>query len=226
MAAPEYAVELVVFDCDGVLLDSEHLADSVLLDYCAECHPSVDFGVWRARLAGLLTKKILATMEARHGIRFPPDAEQQVLRRIGERLDREVQPVAGVPDLLARLPLPKSVASNSYSEYLSRLLGRVGLLEHFEGRVHGADQVPAGKPAPDIYLHAAACAGVAPHACLAVEDSVTGVTAAAAAGIDVIGFTGGLHSGPHQADALHRAGARVVIERIDDLIEIVARRGG
>lgn len=216
-------MKLVVFDCDGVLLDSEHLADLVVLDYCAGQFPAVDFSPWMERMTGLAIAAILRAMEKQHRLRFPADAEQRILTLLDRRLRDEVQPVAGVATALGEIDAPKAVASNSHGSYLHSLLGRAGLLDHFADRVYGADQVERGKPHPDIYLLAAARSGLTPGDCVAVEDSVPGVTAAVAAGLPTVGFIGGGHSGAFMADPLRRAGAVTVVEHMEQLPAVLRR---
>lgn len=208
--------ELIVFDCDGVLLDSELLAGEVLLDYCRARFPGLDFAPWRQHMFGVATRDIFAGIAAEYGVEFPADADQQVLTDLDRRLRGEVQAVSGVAAALSELKPPKAVASNSHTRYLHELLGQVGLLDFFD-RLHGVDQVERGKPAPDIYLHAARSAGAEPERCLAIEDSVTGVQAAVAAGMRVVGFIGASHSGGHMAGRLRAAGAFRVLDDLRGL---------
>jgi len=131
--------------------------------------------------------------------------------------------VAGIEAALAQVPLTKACASNSFRPYVESVLARTGLVKFFGDRLFCADAVPNPKPAPDVYLAAAQGLGLAPSACLVVEDSVTGVTAASAAGMTVLGFIGGGHASDAQIDALHAAGARHVFDDMLQLPELVAQ---
>jgi HAD superfamily hydrolase (TIGR01509 family) len=205
-------LKLVIFDCDGVLIDSEILADRVVLEYCAEQFPALDFSAWQGRMTGTRTLDILSMMETEYTIRFADNADDIILQRLDERLTYEVQPISGVADALALITYKKAVVSNSYSQHVKRLLGQTDLLKQFDDSIFGADLVARPKPYPDLYLLAAKTMLVGPADCIVIEDSVPGVTAATAAGMKVIGFTGGSHSRPRYTDKLLETGASIVIE--------------
>ena len=127
--------------------------------------------------------------------------------RVAAAFDAELAPIAGVEAALAALPYRRCVASSSAPERLRHSLSLTGLLHWFEPHVFSATQVARGKPAPDLFLFAAASMQAAPATCVVIEDSVPGVQAAVAAGMRVIGFTGGGHCRPGHAERLRAAGA-------------------
>jgi HAD superfamily hydrolase (TIGR01509 family) len=129
----------------------------------------------------------------------------------------QLQPVPGVVDVIRQLSMPFCVASNGEPDKIRRSLGRTGLLEHFEGKLFSAAAVARGKPAPDLFLHAAAVMGAAPERCVVVEDTSVGVTAGKAAGMTVLGY-----AGRTPAARLHAAGANVVFSDMLQLPELIA----
>ncbi|NIF67536.1 HAD-IA family hydrolase, partial [Burkholderia sp. Cy-647] len=149
--------------------------------------------------------------------------EIETIRATVERAAVQAPAVDGIDAALAAIPLPIACASNSNRPYVEAALTRTGLKRHFGERLFCADGVERPKPAPDVYLAAAHTLGFAPEHCLVVEDSATGITAAAAAGMTVIGFVGGGHASPSQVDALRAIGARHVFDRMDLLPGLVAQ---
>ena len=198
-----------VSDCDGVLIDSEAVALDALLDTLQ--HLVSD----RERLAahirprlGQQLEPLLAEVFPELGLAPPGAAERAAIRvAVEAECDRRLSAVPGVAQALAAIPLPKAVASNSSNVRVHEALERTGLAPLFGGRIFTADIVSHPKPHPAVYLAAAHGFGVAPAFCVAVEDSVTGVTAAAAAGMLVLGFIGGGHITAGQAQRLLDAGA-------------------
>ncbi|MFG3051782.1 HAD family hydrolase [Kitasatospora sp. NPDC048239] len=185
-------IELVIFDCDGVLVDSERIAARVQVALGAELGWPLTEGEVVERFIGRSTASIAEQVAARLG------AETAVLwgRRFEqlhrEAVDEGLRPVAGLPEALAGIALPTCVASSGSHEKMRHTLGRTGLYGHFEGRIYSATEVDRGKPAPDLFLYAAERMGVDPAACAVVEDSRPGVRAARAAGMRAFGYGGGL----------------------------------
>ena len=141
---------------------------------------------------------------------------------IEQAFRQNLEAVAGVEDTIAQLALPKAVASNSTSDLLTLILSTTGLIDYFFGCIFGADMVKHGKPAPDLYLAAAEKLGVDPKSCLVIEDSPTGVKAAKAAGMSVLGFTGGGASFVGHEDVLRIAGAFDIITEFPHLLSFVS----
>lgn len=214
-------VDLVIFDCDGVLVDSEIQALRVLERELARLLPGVDAAPLLHNTAGVSTVDILAIVELSTGRTLPPGAVPAIIDAINRALDDEVEPIPGAREAVAQIPILKAVASNSTLASVRRSVARAGLTEHFGDRLFSADLVAHPKPAPDLYRYAAECLNVTPGRCLVIEDSVSGVRAAKAAGMAVIGFTGASHAPADQEQRLREAGAAVVINRMEGLAKLV-----
>lgn len=180
--------ELVIFDCDGVLVDSEPLANRALAEAIQELGLAADVASVTARFKGRSLADCIRRIEGDLGGPVPADFLSRLNARTYAAFQGALQAVPGVEDVLARLRLPTCVASSGSHEKMLLTLGLTGLLRHFEGRLFSATEVERGKPAPDLFLHAARSLGVEPGACIVVEDSVPGVLGAAAAGMRVFGF--------------------------------------
>ena len=215
----------LISDCDGVLIDSEAVALQALVDYLAPLHAD------RAALAALIRPRLGLKLEAlvlgvcaELGLPEPTVPDLAVMRSVVEgECDRKAQPIPGVREAYAAIPLPKAVASNSRHARVQGLLNRTGLAPLFDGGFYTADIAGRPKPDPAVYLAAAAGMGAAPANCIVIEDSVTGVHAAVAAGATVLGFGGGEHSPPDQARLLREAGAAHVFGSMAELPELVNR---
>jgi HAD superfamily hydrolase (TIGR01509 family) len=209
--------DLVIFDCDGVLVDSELIFARVL----AECLVAVDFPTTIDEAITLGFGKNRITLSAAVAARFgraPPDTFFETFAvRSAAAFERELSPMAGIEDLLAALPTPRCVASNGRLDRVRHRLALTGLLPFFDPHVFSASQVAFGKPAPDLFLFAAQQLGARPGDCTVVEDSIPGVEAAVAAQIPVVGFCGGSHCPDDHADRLIGAGCSRVFVKMPDL---------
>jgi HAD superfamily hydrolase (TIGR01509 family) len=214
-------MDAVIFDCDGVLVDSETICLRVELECLAEIGLTYDRDLYADRFLGTNTTDFFRLLNDDHhrhfGRALPDGLAEDMHRRIVTAMAAEVAAIHGVHDTIAALKVPKAVASGSSAESLQLKLRKVALFDAFAPHIYSAQIVPRGKPAPDIYLHAAAQIGVAPARCVAVEDSVNGTTSALAAGMRVIGFTGGGHCSPTQTARLHAAGASHVATNMSEL---------
>lgn len=213
---------LLIFDCDGVLVDSEALAcriDAEILTGLGLPYTAEDV---IARFVGVSLKDMVARIEAEHGCRLPEDFEERLNAPLFARFEEELQPIPGIRDAILSLPYRRCVASSSVHERIALSLRVTGLADLF-ANVFSATEVAHGKPAPDLFQHAASRMDAAPSECLVIEDSPSGVRAACAAGMRVIGFTGGGHCGPEHAEKLRAAGAPVILEQMADLPETVRR---
>lgn len=188
----EDAVELVIFDCDGVLVDSERLSIEVDRRVLAELGWSLTHDEILHRFVGRSSAHFRAEVEAHLGHHLADDWEEPYLPWYTEVFDRELQAVDGIIEALDAIVLPICVASSGSHAKIRRNLGLTGLLTRFEGRIFSADDVPEGKPAPDLFLHAARSLGVEPSRCVVIEDSRFGIAAARAAGMRAFGYAGGL----------------------------------
>lgn len=217
--------DLVIFDCDGVLVDSEIIACRILAERVALYVPQIDQAKFAVQSVGKTDESVLAETTARTGVQFPADMSDQVRRAIDAALESELQPVAGAAAMLEALPLPRAVASNSQRARVVASLTKTGLRAHFNEDLFGADMVAHPKPAPDLYLLALERTGTAAEKAVVVEDSVAGLTAARAAGLRVVGFTGASGVPPGQAERLMQGGASVVIDKLADLPGLLADGG-
>ncbi len=183
--------ELVVFDCDGVLVDSEPIANRVMAEAITGLGWPLSTADCTARFKGHHLDTVIAAVEDRLGRPVPEAWLRDLRAATGAAFERELQAVPGVVaalDAVAAGGLATCVASQGPPEKMAVSLGVTGLRARFEGRIFSAYQVARGKPRPDLFLFAAAAMGVAPRACVVIEDSPLGVTAAKAAGMDVLGF--------------------------------------
>jgi HAD superfamily hydrolase (TIGR01509 family) len=214
---------LVIFDCDGVLVDSETIAAAVETSMLQEQGIEIEAGDFATRFAGLTWPTIMRRLSEETGTRFPDDFAARVDAEIDRRLESEVEEIAGAREALERLTLPRCICSNSSTRRLELMLDHVGLWEFFAPHVFSAPEsgTMKVKPAPDVFLYACEQFSVPPKASIVIEDSVHGVAGAAAAGCRVVGFTGGGHSYPGHAEQLAEAGAETVIKRLADVPAVV-----
>lgn len=184
---------LVIFDCDGVLVDSEMLSAGVLMRTMEEAGFPLSEEAFRSDFLGRSFAAAAGRVRERFGRPLPEDFESRYRDRLFAALEAELRPMAGVVEVLEALRVPFCLATSSSPRRLALTLKTTGLAPHFEGRSFTASEVPRGKPAPDLFLHAAARMGVAPERCLVIEDSELGVRAGLAAGMAVWHFAGGCH---------------------------------
>lgn len=219
MAAPS----LIIFDCDGVLVDSEIIAAEVESVLLTEAGFPISADELAERFAGLTWQDILLTVEREAGIALSASLIDKSESILDERLKNEVQAVDDIVEVVSALKLPKCICSNSTSARLEMMLKRVELYDLFAPNIFSAKEVGTKKtkPAPDVFLYAAKHFGVDPRNVIVIEDSVHGIQGARAAGMRVIGFTGGAHTYPGHADRLTDAGAETVIHRHKDLPSVI-----
>jgi HAD superfamily hydrolase (TIGR01509 family) len=184
--------DLVIFDCDGVLVDSERIAVRVDAVVLGRLGWELSEAEIIERFMGRSEAYMVGEIEAALGGPLPSDWDAEFTPLYREALAAELEPVDGVVEALDRIALPTCVASSSTHERLRFTLGLTGLLERFDGRIFSSADVANGKPAPDLFLHAAASLGADPSRCAVVEDSRYGVEAARAAGMRAFGYAGGL----------------------------------
>ncbi len=184
-------IELVIFDCDGVLVDSERLAVRLQVALGAELGWPITADEVVERFIGRSKESIVGQIAERLGAETAALWWSLLVQRHRDAVDTGLDPVDGLPEALAALTLPTCVASSGSHAKMRHTLGRTGLYAHFEGRIYSASEVSRGKPAPDLFLYAARRMGVDPAACAVVEDSGPGVAAARAAGMRAFGYAGG-----------------------------------
>lgn len=206
--------ELVIFDCDGVLVDSEAVANRVWVALLAEHGLRFAPRDFLRRAVGSTLTALYEGLREDHGWERPERFDSELDERLAAAF-RDVTAIDGVTDVLDLLDergVPFAVASNAREDRLRLKLGAAGLLPRFEGRVFHPGLVTRGKPEPDLYLHAARTLGREPEACLVVEDSVLGAMAGVRAAMTVWGFTGGAHALEGLADDLRSVGAARVLD--------------
>ena len=183
---------LVIFDCDGVLIDSEVLSASILIEQAAAVGVVLDMEYVRDHFLGRSFPTVAKVIRDSFNVTLPSDFETRYRARLLERFVTDLRPTAGITDMLPRLRVQTCVATSSSPPRVARSLFIAGLDTHFD-HVFTASLVEKGKPAPDLFLHAAKVMGVSASDCLVVEDSRPGIIAARAAGMQVCLFTGGSH---------------------------------
>ncbi|MBC8021874.1 MAG: HAD family hydrolase [Burkholderiales bacterium] len=185
---------LVIFDCDGVLIDSEPIANLVFSRRLAAVGIQMSPEEVMRTFVGRSRDTCIAMAGEMRGEKLPADFAAKWDEALHEALEREVKPIDGVPELLRSLPIPYCVASNGEPGHMERGLRAAGLMPLVEGRLFSAAQVARPKPAPDVYLHAARTMGFPPSRCAVVEDTPTGAESGVAAGMKVFGYVAGPQS--------------------------------
>ena len=215
--------DLVIYDCDGTLIDTETLYGEVSL---AACH-ALGLSEWTIdhyvdNIVGIPWSDGVKIIEAAHGRALPADFEQMIEDAVALRLESELRALPGVREALDAIGGRRCVASSTSLAPLRRNLAITGLIDLFDPHIFSASQVARGKPHPDVFLHAAAEMHAQPQDCLVIEDSVPGVLAARAAGMAVVGFTGVSHDRARSAARLTDAGALAVIDDFARWPDLVA----
>jgi len=212
---------LVVFDCDGVLVDSEPIIAEAEAEALAAAGFEVSPRELLDRFTGIPAADMFRAVAAEHGKPLPAGFADRLERRIAAAYRARLEPVPEASATLRRLDIPYCVASSSALDRLRLALLVTGLDWLLMGRIFSAEMVARGKPAPDLFLHAADRMAALPADCLVVEDSVAGVTAARAAGMTAFGFTGGGYAGPGAGERLLAAGAELVFSRMSALPQLM-----
>jgi HAD superfamily hydrolase (TIGR01509 family) len=197
-------ISLVIFDCDGVLIDSEPIANRVFRDLLESAGLKMTLQDVMRTFVGSTKAGCIERAGQMLGRPLPDSLGDEWDRELFAALRAEVKPVEGIPELLASMKVPYCVASNGNLDRITLSLEAAGLMPWTKGKIFTAEEVAHPKPAPDLFLHAAKCMGFAAADCAVIEDTPTGVRAAVAAGIAVFGYAGAPHA---DADALRAAGA-------------------
>jgi HAD superfamily hydrolase (TIGR01509 family) len=201
---------VVIFDCDGVLVDSEPLACAVQAQQLARVGLAITGEEVALRYAGMSAADMRRAIERQLGRSLPEDHEAHSAEALKKVFQNELRPVKGMLELLQELDargVVRGVASSSSPERIELALRLVGFWDFFAPHVFSSSMVARGKPAPDLFLFAARALSADPAACIVVEDSVPGIRAARAAGMTVVGFCGGSHCGPGHGQQLLEVGA-------------------
>jgi len=216
---------MIIFDCDGVLVDSELIKCEVVARYLAPLGISITARTILDRFTGVPEREMYRTLSSETGVTIPPEHIAHIhalkISHCGEKGAALAMP--GIHECLDELrSVAMCVGSSSSPDMLGHLLRQARLWDRFAPNVFSAAQVKRGKPAPDLFLLAAQAMGVAPERCIVVEDSLAGIAAARAAAMTPIGFAGGCHCGPDHADKLRRAGAQRVFTAMPSLAEYLS----
>ncbi|MGW1778862.1 HAD family hydrolase [Streptomyces sp. NPDC002143] len=210
--------DLVIFDNDGVLVDSEPISNRLLADYLTELGHPTSYEDSIRDYMGSAMHRIHELVQERTGERLPAEFDDTFHRRVFAAFERELEPVVGAVDVLAKLAadgVPYCVASSGSHERIRVGHRTTGLDRWFDdSRIFSSQDVGKGKPAPDLFLYAAERMGVTPERCVVVEDSPLGVQAAVAAGMDVYGFTA-------MTPAVRLAGATRLFSRMGELADLL-----
>jgi HAD superfamily hydrolase (TIGR01509 family) len=210
------ASELVIFDCDGVLVDSDRIALRIQAELITTLGIPMTYEDCVRDFLGLGMPATLRILEERLGWPLPEGWVDDLDAAVRDAFRAELRPVPGVIDALDAIELPTCIASSGSQEKMRLTLGLTGLAERFAGRVFSAEEVERGKPEPDLFLHAAARMGAAPEGCVVVEDSPFGVTGARRAGMVALGY-----ASDGDGTRLAAAGA-TVFASMDDLPGLIA----
>jgi len=202
---------MVIFDCNGVLVDSEPLATAIVSQEFMRAGFNLTPDVVARYFTGRRPADMFAEVEMAAGRKLPPGFAATVASATLRRFRAELRPTKHMAQALSWLRGPKCVASSSSFDRIRVSLESTDLIRYFEPYLFSASEVRQGKPAPDLFLHAAAKMHVDPGHCIVVEDSAVGVAAGVAAGMRAVGFVGGSHAGGRVAEQLRAAGARAVI---------------
>lgn len=219
------AFEALLFDCDGVLVDSEIIYVEVEREHLARLGLSYDTETYMNRFQGLAAPDFFAAVDADHRAlgkgRLPETFATNLDAATTERIDRDLLEISGIKQLLEAHDGARAVASSSRLHRLIHKLQHTGLYGYFEPHIYSGEQVENGKPAPDLFLFAAEKLAVMPERCLVIEDSANGVKAGRAAGMTVWGFVGGGHSHNGHGGQLLEAGAHRVVDSHEDLASLL-----
>lgn len=210
------ALQLIIFDCDGVLVDSEPISNSVFVEMLAEIGLPITLEECVNTFVGRSSKANIDTIEQRLGTALPVGFIQKLRAKASAAFEKHLQPVCGIEVALAAISLPICVASSSEPDLIRKNLTRTGLLDRFDDKIFSAVHVSNGKPAPDLFLHAAQTMQVDPQYCAVVEDSVPGVQAGRAAQMTVFGY-----AGTFPAEVLQQEGAHFVFDEMTMLPKLL-----
>jgi HAD superfamily hydrolase (TIGR01509 family) len=217
--------DLIIFDCDGVLVDSEVISCRAHAEMLTRHGYPITADEVLDRFLGVSDREARQTVERELGRKLPDDFEQEVKRVTLQSYTGELKAILHAGEAIAAIDLPKCVASSGTPEKIRHGLTSTGLYEEFTPHIFSATQVSRGKPAPDLFLFAAEQMNARPGRCLVIEDSVPGVIGAIAAGMTVFGFCGGSHCREGHAAMLRAAGAAETFGDMRQLPALIARKG-
>lgn len=213
--------DLVIFDCDGVLLDSEIIACRADADAYTRLGYEITTEEVSRRFAGMPDEAVDAALADELGKPLPPHFRSEVKKTVIGKYRTELEAIDGASTLLSSLKTAKCIASSASPAKLALGLIETEMFELVYPNIFSTKLVEKGKPHPDIFLYAARKMGASPSRCIVVEDSVAGVTAAKSAGMTCVGFTGGSHCADGHSERLHGAGADTVVARLKEIKSLI-----
>jgi HAD superfamily hydrolase (TIGR01509 family) len=216
-------LDLVIFDCDGVLVDSEVISCRTHAEVLTRHGYPITADQVFERFLGRSTREATMEVEAALGRSLPEDFHAQLQDELYGSFAAMLEAMPHIDKVLETIAQPVCVASSGSQQRMRVSLGRVGLYDRFAPDIFSATQVSNGKPAPDLFLFAATQMATVPARCLVIEDSVPGIVAALAAGMTVLGFHGGSHCRPGHADTLRGAGAHLTFDDMRQLPEMIGQ---
>jgi HAD superfamily hydrolase (TIGR01509 family) len=216
-------IDLIIFDCDGVLVDSEVISCRAHADVLTKHGYPITSEQVFDRFLGRSMRQATREVEVELGRSLPDDFHAQVYAEIFRSFAASLQATPHISETLAQIAVPTCVASSGPPEKISASLNRVGLYGRFAPNIFSAVQVSNGKPAPDLFLFAAQKMGVPPERCVVIEDSLAGIAGARAAGMIVFGFHGGSHCRDGYAETLREAGADLIFDDMRELPALLRR---
>jgi HAD superfamily hydrolase (TIGR01509 family) len=217
--------ELIIFDCDGVLVDSEVISCRAHAEVLTRHGYPITAEEVFHRFLGRSTRQANLEIEAELGRSLPADFHTQLQDELFRSFEVDLQAVPYIRVALDQITRPVCVASSGSPQRMRVSLGRTGLYDRFAPHIFSAQQVKNGKPAPDLFLFAAAQMEATPERCIVIEDSVPGITGAREAGMVVLGFCGGSHCAPEHAAVLRGAGATMTFNDMRELPGLIGRIG-
>jgi HAD superfamily hydrolase (TIGR01509 family) len=222
---PTTKIELLIFDCDGVLVVSEPVASRIFSEYLhsLDIHLTPEYVTQRCVGRSLSSCKALLQAD---GLTLPDTFTDDVRERTLAALSHDLDPISGIHTVLDGISLPVCVASSGRPVKIIQSLGLTNLSQYFGDNIFSADQVENPKPAPDLFLHAAKTMGASPGNTMVIEDSHVGVQAGLAAGMRVVGFTGGGHTGREHGAQVSELGAHHVLDDMHDLPRLIKSYNG
>jgi len=218
-------VELVIFDCDGVLVDSEVISCRAHAETLTRHGYPITSEQVLTRFLGVSDREARQAIETELGHKLPDDFEQQVKTATLRSYADDLRLIPNIDTAIAGIDLPKCVASSGTPEKIRHGLTCAGLYDLLAPHIFSASQVKRGKPAPDLFLFAAGQMRASPERCVVIEDSIPGITGALAAGMTVLGFYGGSHCRLGYADTLRAAGAALTFDDMRQLPGLIGHVG-
>jgi len=219
------AIDLVIFDCDGVLVDSEVISCRAHAEILTRHGYPITAEQVLERFLGVPDREARQAIETEIRRKLPDDFEAGMEKAALQRYAFDLRTIPYVGEAIAAIGLPKCVASSGTPEKIRHGLTCAGLYDLFAPRIFSASQVERGKPAPDLFLLAATQMQTAPARCIVIEDSIPGITGALAAGMTVLGFHGGSHCRPGYGETLRAAGAALTFDDMRQLPDLIAQIG-